>query len=137
MLNGLTVAAAGGRLQAARIDLIADNLAKMTSTGYKANYAAIQAAAIRGLGIQAPGRLISAPDFSEGAPVESGSNLDVALVGEGFLTVTDGTRTYYTRNGNMHIDPDKQLAITGGLKVLSEGEYPTKYAGVYMPATAG
>lgn len=124
MLNGLLVSAAGGRLQVARIDIIADNLAKMTSTGHKASYAAIQAAALRGLGVQAPARLVTTPDFSEGAAVESGSNLDVALIGEGFLTVTDGTRTYYTRNGNMHIDPDKQLAIAGGLKVLGEGGQP-------------
>ena len=124
MLNGLAVSAAGGRLQSARIDVIADNLAKMTTTGYKADYAAIQAAAISARGACAPGRLVTSPDFREGAPVESGSTLDVALIGDGFFAVTNGTQTYYTRNGNMHIDTDRQLAIAGGLKMLSDGGQP-------------
>ncbi|HUW59345.1 MAG TPA: flagellar hook-basal body complex protein [Planctomycetota bacterium] len=124
MLNGLAVSAAGGRLQAARIDIIADNLAKMTSTGYKADYAAIQAAAVDALGICMPEKLVTSPDFSEGAAVESGSKLDVAIIGNGFFEVTNGTRTYYTRNGNMHIDTDRQLATAGGLKMLNDGGQP-------------
>jgi len=124
MLEGMFVAAAGGRLQSERIDLIGLNLSRMTDTGYKADYAAVQAEAMGGLAMEAPSRLITSPDFADGAPIKTGRALDVALVGEGFLKATDGKRTYYTRSGNLRIDGDKQLALPCGFKVLDDGGEP-------------
>ncbi|HUU42549.1 MAG TPA: flagellar hook basal-body protein [Planctomycetota bacterium] len=124
MLEGMFLAAAGGRVQSERIDVIGLNLSKMTDTGYKADYAAVQAEAVRGLGTERPGRLVTSPDFADGAPVKTGRALDVALVGEGFLQARGPHGTYYTRSGNLHIDSDKQLALGSGLKVLSDGGEP-------------
>jgi flagellar basal-body rod protein FlgG len=121
MLNGLYLAAAGGQAQSARLDILADNLAKISVTGYRGDYAAVQAAAVRSRGaLAAPGGVITRADFSEGQVKETGNPLDVALSGRGLIAVSDGKRTYYTRNGNLEIDRDNDLAV-GGLKVQGEG----------------
>lgn len=128
MVDGMQFSAAGGRLHSARVDLIGMNLSKMTDAGYKADFGTIQARAIRDRGLPVPVDLVSSPDFSSGALVDSGRALDVALVGEGFLRATDGTDIYYTRSGGLHVDAEGQLALACGFKVVDAGGQPITVA---------
>jgi flagellar basal-body rod protein FlgF len=54
----------------------------------------------------------SATDFTPGAINQTGRSLDVALAGDGFLTVQTARGERYTRNGSLSLDSSGQL-ITG------------------------
>ena len=56
------------------------------------------------------------PDFAPGGIQPTGNPLDVALDGDGFLSVStpDGTPAY-TRDGAIHVDADNRLATAEGL----------------------
>ncbi len=53
-------------------------------------------------------------NFSQGAVQQTGVNSDVAVEGNGFLVVSQGGNTYYTRNGNLQVDANGHLATPSG-----------------------
>ncbi|MCL5077368.1 MAG: flagellar hook protein FlgE [Actinobacteria bacterium] len=53
-------------------------------------------------------------NFSQGSVTQTGINSNVAIVGNGFLVVKQGANTYYTRDGNLQIDSQGNLATNGG-----------------------
>ncbi len=65
-----------------------------------------------GVGVAAIGT-----NFSQGSINQTGVNSDVAIVGNGFLTVQQGANTYYTRDGNLQIDANGNLATNSGALV--------------------
>lgn len=60
-------------------------------------------------------------DFSEGAVMQTGNPLDVALQGEGFLTVSTPDGERWTRTGTLKLDGTGLLVTNEGYPVLSEG----------------
>jgi flagellar basal body rod protein FlgG len=50
-------------------------------------------------------------DSSQGAPEETGNNLDVAIQGKGFFTVSDGKTTHLTRDGRFASDNEGNLTL--------------------------
>lgn len=69
-----------------------------------------------GLGVQAASIEL---DMSQGALQVTGRTLDLAVQGEGFFELTDGTRQFYTRVGNMGIDANNDLVHLGtGYRVI-------------------
>ncbi|MFM2092233.1 MAG: hypothetical protein RLZZ127_2722 [Planctomycetota bacterium] len=52
-------------------------------------------------------------DTRQGSLLSTGRNLDLAIQGDGYFQVTDGSRTYYTRVGNFGFDADKNLVDLG------------------------
>lgn len=69
-----------------------------------------------GLGVQAGSIEI---DMGQGALQATGRNLDLAIQGEGFFEITDGTRQFYTRVGNMGLDSNNDLVHLGtGFRVI-------------------
>ncbi len=95
----------------------ASNLANAATPGFRQQLMAMRAVPVTGESI--PTRTLVAAstpgaDMSQGTPVRSGRNLDVALQQGGWLAVrtADGSEAY-TRNGNMEIAPDGQLTIQG------------------------
>ena len=59
-------------------------------------------------------------NFAQGALQDTGRNLDVAVEGNGFLTVTDGSSVFMTRNGNLGLDSDGTLIhMATKLRVLA------------------
>lgn len=59
-------------------------------------------------------------NFAQGALQDTGRNLDVAVEGNGFLTVTDGNSIFMTRNGNLGLDSDGTLIhMATKLRVLA------------------
>ncbi|MEG1243975.1 MAG: flagellar hook-basal body complex protein, partial [Oscillospiraceae bacterium] len=51
---------------------------------------------------------------SQGSPLDTGRNLDAAIVGEGFFALQTGGGTVYTRKGDFNIDADGYLVQSGG-----------------------
>lgn len=104
---------------------VSNNLANVNSTGFKAQIDAFRAVPVVGAGLNTRAFVVdSTPgiDLSTGPIQETGNNLDVAVQGEGFLSVqrADGTEGY-TRNGSLIVDENGLLKTSSGLKVIGDG----------------
>ena len=103
-----------------------NNLANASTAGYKAETAAFRVAPLVG-GPGHPTRAYAVAsttgaDLAPGAIETTGRELDVAIEGDGFLSVQalDGTEGY-TRNGSLAVSPEGELRTRTGLTVLGEG----------------
>lgn len=122
-------AAAGALLQQMRLDMLSNNLANVNTTGYKADQPVFrmndaQAAAQKRVG---PGRIMpyapplsAGTDFTPGALAETGSDLDVAIVGQGFFEVQSPDGPRYTRNGSFSVNAQGLLSTAEGWPVLGQ-----------------
>lgn len=97
--------------------ITANNLANVSTSGFRAQVAAFRAMSVEGESI--PTRTLvtaSTPynDYSVGAINTTGRPLDVALPQNGWLAVqmSDG-REAYTRNGNIETDGEGALTVRG------------------------
>jgi flagellar basal-body rod protein FlgF len=110
------------------LDVVANNIANMNTTGYKADGSLFEeylSSAARGSG---SGGQISFVrdrgiwhDMSQGPIERTGNSLDVAIDGKGFLTVQTPKGVRYTRNGAMQINAQGQLVTSDGYPVLGDG----------------
>lgn len=124
MMNALYSAATGMMAQQTSMDVVANNLANATTTGYKRDrmdLVDLEYQAFRlptgtdgqvGLGA-APGQI--AKEHAQGSIQNTGRGMDVAIQGEGFFQVTraDGSLAY-TRAGNLQIDANGRVALPTG-----------------------
>jgi flagellar basal-body rod protein FlgF len=115
----------GAKATMQRQDSLANNLANVSTVGFRAELAAFRAVPVRGDG--ASTRVYSLESTvgynAESGPVQStGRNLDVAMKGNGWLAVQglDGTEAY-TRAGSLDVGADGTLVTRGGLPVLGDG----------------
>ncbi|RMG57728.1 MAG: flagellar basal-body rod protein FlgF [Gammaproteobacteria bacterium] len=101
----------------------ANNLANVSTTGYKADFAAMLQSRVIGPGIgntriyaQTIG---TGTDLSRGQMIHTGRDLDVAVHGDGWIAVQapDGSEAY-TRSGSLRIDDTGLLQTETGLLVL-------------------
>lgn len=103
----------------------ANNLANASTTGFRADLA--QASAMQVYGEGMPTRVYSktgspGTDFSQGPLQQTGHDLDVAVRGDGWLTVLmeDGTEAF-TRAGDLQINTFGELITGRGLPVMGNG----------------
>ncbi|MGH9757863.1 MAG: flagellar basal-body rod protein FlgF [Candidatus Acidiferrales bacterium] len=120
------------RMQA--LDVIANNLANVNTTGYRGMhefYRAVTAnmadvpmtplnRAINDFGVLGG----SDVDLSQGTLTKTGNNLDVAVNGSGFLAVQAPGGIRYTRNGSFHLNSQSQIVNGQDEPVLSTGNLP-------------
>ncbi|MGQ9488002.1 MAG: flagellar hook-basal body protein [Armatimonadota bacterium] len=135
MLRGLQISASGMLAQQVRHDVIANNLANVDTTGYKADEAAFRAALettiwrhhdpYRGaeaprVGVMPFGVEVDAinTDLRPGAITPTGRSLDVAIDGEGFFVVSTPQGERYTRDGSFRQSADGTLVTADGMPVL-------------------
>jgi flagellar basal-body rod protein FlgG len=129
MSYGLWLSAGGMQVNEYRQAVMANNLANVDTVGFKRNLAVIHerrmesasnpAAAQYSNGMLdamtgGPWTRPTYTSFTQGGLEETGRALDVALDGDGFLTVSDGTNTRYTRDGRMALDRDGTLRLVAG-----------------------
>ena len=112
------------------LDVVSNNIANMNTTGFKADNMLFEehlASAARAT--HTNGRLTNVSfvhdrgiwrDFSQGPVQATGNPLDIAIVGEGFLTVQTPDGERYTRNGSLQIAANGQLVTNDGFTVLGE-----------------
>jgi len=146
MLRALYSAAAGMEAQQSNLDVISNNLANVSTTGFKRSktefedllYQTTRApGAEEGAGNQLPtgiqighgSRLVATSRvFTTGELSQTGEQLDVAINGDGFFEVQmpDGT-TAYTRAGSLKTASDGHITTSDGLPVI----------GGFQPVPAG
>ena len=112
-----------------RMDVLAHNVANMNTTAFKQEKVVFQQLLVDAPSAPgASGGKISyvvdkgvTRDFSAGALVDTGNNLDIFISDGGFLQVENGQgETLYTRNGRMRIDQNLSLVTLNGDAVLDE-----------------
>ena len=112
------------------LDVIANNIANIDSTGYKADNALFEQYLMPGASdhnFAAQGRRISYVedraswiDMSQGPIQHTGDPLDVAINGKGFLVVQTARGQRYTRNGALSINAAGQLVTSTGDQVVGQ-----------------
>ncbi len=133
-MRALYSSAAGMYSQQLNLDVIANNLANVNTTGYKKAKIEFQdllyqtirpAGAEQGNGFQLPTGLqvghgsqavATSRIFTDGEFTQTGERLDIAIQGDGFLEVQlpDGSRAF-TRDGALKTSADGQVVTSDGL----------------------
>lgn len=96
-----------------RLDAISQNVANITTPGYRKTNSFQSAIAAGASPLQ------TASDFSAGALRATGRPLDLALTSEGFFAVQGEGGVYYTRAGHFTRDADGRLIDAQGLALQS------------------
>jgi len=146
MINSLWISKTGMEAQQMQLDVISNNLANVSTNGYKKSHAVFEDLMYQnlrqvgsntseqstlptglqlGLGVRT---VATSRSFAQGNLQQTSNNLDVAIQGNGFFQVTlpDGT-TGYTRDGAFQIDTAGRLVTSNGLPILN---------GITIPANA-
>jgi len=145
MIRSLRTAALGMAAQQLTLDVIANNLANVNTTGFKRSSVEFQdvlyetivsGAGEGGLGQEKPAeiqvghgnRAVSTfRTFAQGTIVDTTNPLDLAIDGDGFFQVIQSDGTYaYTRDGAFRINPDGYVVTSSGLKLGSEISLPSE-----------
>jgi len=118
-------AMSGAKATLARQDVLANNLANVSTNGFRAEMQAFRAVPVNGDG--ASTRVMAAEttigiDTRPGPVQSTGRSLDVAATGNAWFAVQalDGTEAY-TRAGAFQLTPEGQLVTPSGLPVLGDG----------------
>lgn len=122
MLTALYSAISGLSANGIALSVIGDNVANMNTVGFKESRVAfgdVLSQTITGIaGNSQVGRgvMISAvtPLFTQGSFETSASALDMAIDGEGFFIVSDGTGRFYTRAGQFTLDKNGKIVNPDG-----------------------
>jgi flagellar basal-body rod protein FlgF len=116
---------AGAKATMQRQEVLANNLANVSTNGFRAELQAFRAVPVRGDGastrVYALESTVGA-NFSPGPVQATGRSLDVAMQGQSWLAVQglDGVEAY-TRAGSMTVDAQGTLMTSNGLTVLGDG----------------
>ncbi|MGF6275330.1 flagellar basal-body rod protein FlgF [Massilia sp. UYP11] len=102
-----------------------NNLANVSTTGFRAQLDVFRSAPVQGPGLPTRAFVVDSTagnDFSSGALQVTGRDLDVAVKGQGWLAVQmpDGTEAY-TRNGSLQMSPNGVLTTASGQTIAGEG----------------
>lgn len=124
------------------LNTIANNLANMNTTAFKSQSVNFSDLFYQQIGSTGSGDPIQrgsgtkvatiSTDFSTGSPNSTGVDTDVALQGNGFFVVSNGSSEYLTRAGNFTTDSDGNLITANGLSVMG---YPAVNGVVNSNAT--
>ncbi|MCX6155583.1 MAG: flagellar hook-basal body protein [Candidatus Kapabacteria bacterium] len=129
MLKELYTAALGMQTQQTRLEVISNNMANASSSGFK------RASVFERNLIDARANFYNVPgqaeqndppsgsyyDFSNGAYDETGSQLDVAIDGKGFFVLQDEAgANYLTRSGHFKLSTDGTIEAMDGKMLMGE-----------------
>jgi flagellar basal-body rod protein FlgF len=113
------------------LDIVANNIANVNTTGFKADGAVFSEYLQNGASsdrFQGADRRISFVqdrqtwhDVTQGAIQSTGSPLDVAIDGNAYFVVQTARGERYTRNGSFQINGEGQLVTSAGEPVLGDG----------------
>ncbi|HEY1271083.1 MAG TPA: flagellar basal-body rod protein FlgF [Terriglobales bacterium] len=130
MDSGYYAACAGLSAKTQALELVANNLANVNTTGYRAHEATFRSLlagslrtvlnplnrAINDFGATGGSRL----DLSPGNMEQTGNPLDLAIEGKGFFVVQRRDQALYTRNGSFQVSAQGRLITAEGDPVLGE-----------------
>ncbi len=137
MIRGIYIAASGLLAESARQDVIANNLANATTTGFKRSESTATPFSemlltsqgmpgTPGIGPMNMGAEIEGLTMidSQGALRFTGNTLDMALVGDGHFTIDTPAGRRYTRDGSFGLDSAGRLVTAQGHAVLGDNGAP-------------
>jgi flagellar basal-body rod protein FlgG len=133
MMRSLWISKTGMEAQQTQLDTISNNLANVSTNGYKRSHAVFedlmyqnlrqagsnnseQATLPTGLQVGLGTRAVATSRmFTQGNLQQTGNSLDLAVRGHGFFQIqlADGT-TGYTRDGSFQVSPQGQLVTNNG-----------------------
>jgi flagellar basal-body rod protein FlgF len=118
----------GASAAANRQSVLANNLANVSTNGFRAELSTYRAVPVRGDGSTTRVMALEAtPGFSDlpGAPQRTGRSMDAMTTGNSWFGVQglDGTEAY-TRNGSFEVDAEGTLKTNTGLTVLNDNGGP-------------
>ena len=149
MINSLWISKTGMEAQQMQLDVISNNLANVSTNGFKKSHAVFEDLMYQnlrqvgsntseqstlptglqvGLGVRT---VATSRNFSQGNLQQTSNNLDVAVQGNGFfqLTMPDGT-TGYTRDGSFQIDNQGRMVNSSGLPLSNNITVPANATNV-------
>ncbi|ACT58232.1 flagellar basal-body rod protein FlgF [Hirschia baltica] len=130
MDNSLAIGLSTQQLLRKKMDVTANNLANMNTTGFKVEHLVNHEISDR------PARATDKPhditftqgwqlqrDMNNGSIAQTGNPLDVAIDGNGFFEVeAENGDIFYTRDGEFSMNPDGMLVTRNGYLLRGEGE---------------
>lgn len=126
-------AVSGLSAASSNLDVIGNNIANSATVGFKtatASFADMFAGSQTGMGVKVAA---VTQNFNDGTTTNTSRGLDVALSGNGFFRLADSSGTiYYSRNGQLSLDANRNLVNMQGLSVTgypATGTPPTIAAG--------
>ncbi|MCH8326920.1 MAG: flagellar basal-body rod protein FlgG [Candidatus Marinimicrobia bacterium] len=144
MIRALRTAALGMSAQQLQLDVIANNLANINTTGFKRSSVEFQdvlyETIVSGGGDGGPNqgkpanlqvglgnRAVSTfRSFAQGAVAETGNALDLAISGDGFFQVLRPDGSYaYVRDGSFRLNADGFIVTATGARLASELSLPS------------
>ncbi|MBK8157267.1 MAG: flagellar basal-body rod protein FlgG [Rhodospirillaceae bacterium] len=149
-MKSLTTAATGMFAQQINIDVIANNIANVTTTGFKrsrSEFADLLYQDLRRVGTQSSDSATIVPAGvqigvgvkavavyrinEQGSLIPTENPLDVAIKGRGYFQVTlpDGT-TAYTRDGTFQLSNDGTIVTADGFSIVPNITVPTNATGI-------
>ncbi len=119
-----------------QMDVVANNLANMSTHGFKSGQMMFVEHLTKskgGDGLLTPKLsyvrdIATMTDTKPGAIETTGNPLDIAIQGEGFLVVQTPDGEHYTRNGRLQLDNTGQLVNQLGQPILADGGAPLIFA---------
>jgi flagellar basal-body rod protein FlgF len=124
------LAAAGMQSRMQSLDLVANNIANSSTSGYKTDGEFYTLFASEAAGEDASGAS-SVPmiqrqwtDFAQGLLEPTNNPLDFGISGKGFFVVQGPTGPLYTRNGNFRFSTSGALVTSEGYPLLQENGQP-------------
>ena len=112
---GLDNAAASMRNKMLNIQIVANNLANLDTTGFKRGLAFADV-----LDEENTNQTRKITDFTEGVFIETNNPLNAAISGDAFFTVQTPNGEYLTKNGDFIIDQQGFLSTKDGFRVLAQ-----------------
>ena len=114
------------------MDIIANNIANMNTTGFKGEKLMFEQYLVRSRGGNKIGGeqhayvrdIASVRDNTDGPMEKTGNTLDLAIDRDGYFVVSTATGDRYTRDGNFQLDQDGQLVTRNGDPLLSDQGAP-------------
>jgi flagellar basal-body rod protein FlgF len=134
VIRGVYIAATGMLAETQRQDVIANNLANATTTGYRRSVTTATPFAETLLSNMSAARAPAIGTLTRGARLEgvtmietqgslraTGNPLDLGLVGNGYFAIDTAAGRRYTRDGTFSIDADGRLVTKTGEGVAGVG----------------
>jgi flagellar basal-body rod protein FlgF len=113
------------------LDIVANNLANVDTTGFKVEdlvTATDPTTPAMSVGVTKPVQFVVdngvARDFTQGAITQTGAPLDLAISGAGFFQVQTAAGVRFTRDGRFATNAQSQLVTQGGDAVLDAAGSP-------------
>jgi flagellar hook protein FlgE len=128
MDNSIFTATSGVLSSQSALDVVANNISNSNTTGFKESGTNFSDILSQELSFATPttnplevglgSTLDSTPvSFTQGPILQTNNSTDLALSGNGFFTLSDGTNTFYTRDGSFSLDSNGNLVSADGLYV--------------------